>query len=125
MILNKWELPEKMSFVKRDRVLGSGLWAMAGLTVIILLTVLIVYNRVPPQVPFFYTRPWGEAQIANKQDLLIFAGGVLVTGLAGLLIILGLYKQDQTLSRLGIWCWAMGLFLAWLSVMTVWLRVGY
>lgn len=125
MILDEWKLPEKMGFVKRDRVLGSGLWAMAGLTAVILIAVLIVFNRVPPQVPFFYTRPWGKAQIVNKQDLLIFAGGILTTGLAGLLVSLGLYKRDQILSRLVIWCLVPGLFLALLSVVTIWLRVGH
>lgn len=125
MILNKWKLPERMSFVKRDQILRSGLWAMGGLTTVILVAVLIVFNRVPPQVPFLYTRPWGEAQIVSKQDLLIFVGGILITGLTGLLVSLGLYKRDQTLSRLVIWCLVTELFLALLSVITIWLRVGH
>lgn len=125
MILNRWKLWERMSFVKRDRVLENGLWTMAGLAAVILIAVLIVFNRVPPQVPFFYTRPWGEAQIVNKQDLLIFAGGILATGLAGILVSLGLYKQDQTLSRLVIWCLVTEMFLALLAVVTIWLRVGH
>lgn len=125
MISNKFRLLEKMSFIKRDRALGGGLWAVAGLTAIILMVVLVVFNRVPPQVPFFYTRPWGEARIINKQDLLVFGGGVLAAGFMALSISLGLYKRDQILSRMVVWCTATGLFLALLSVLTVWLRVGY
>ena len=125
MILNKWELSEKMSFVKRDRILGNGLWVMAGLTTVILVVVLIVFNRVPPQVPFFYTRPWGEAQIAKRQDLLIFGGGVLLTAFIGLFVSLELYKRDQILSRLVVWCLVTGLFLALLSMVTIWSKVGH
>lgn len=125
MLADKWKLTEKISFVKRDLVLGSGLRAMAGFMAIILIAIIIVFNRIPPEVPFFYTRPWGEAQIAKKQDLLIFGGGILITVCIGVFSSLGLYKRDPILSRLMIWCLVTGLFLVLLSVVTIWLKVGY
>ena len=125
MNLSKFKLPEAISFVNRDSVLGNGLKLAGGLILIVQLAVLIVFNRVPPQVPFFYTRPWGEAQIADKRVLLIFALASLLIGLIGLFFSIKLYKLDQVLSRLLIWCLVVGLFLALLSVITVWLRVGY
>lgn len=125
MNLTKRELSEKMGFVRRDWVLRNGLRAATGLAVVTLVTAGIVFSRVPPQVPLFYSRPWGEAQVVDKQGLLVFTAGVWAAVLAGLSVSLWLYERDRTLSRLVVWCLVTELFLAWLAVITVWLRVGY
>lgn len=33
--------------------------------VIVAAIVFFLYNRLPPQLPLFYSRPWGEAQLGD------------------------------------------------------------
>jgi hypothetical protein len=52
---------------------------------------LLVGHLLSPQVPLFYSRPWGEEQLATPQTLLLLPlGAVLVIffniGLAGFLL---------------------------------------
>lgn len=42
-------------------------------------TFLLKINTLPPQIPLFYTRPWGEEQLADFW--MIFLLPVLVNGL--------------------------------------------
>lgn len=34
------------------------------------LEVLIFWNKIPPQIPWFYSLPWGELQLMNKSGLI-------------------------------------------------------
>lgn len=36
-----------------------------------LATILILISRLPPQVPLFYSQPWGGSQLANKTSLFL------------------------------------------------------
>jgi len=50
-----------------------------------LLSFFAFFSRLPPQLPLFYSRPWGEEQLVEPLFLflpLIVAGGFLVLNLA-------------------------------------------
>ncbi|HUW21243.1 MAG TPA: hypothetical protein VMW41_01110 [Candidatus Bathyarchaeia archaeon] len=56
--------------------------SLASLCLIILTSLLIFYswNRLPPQIPLFYSRPWGEKQLASPLELWLlpaFSFGIL------------------------------------------------
>ncbi|MDD3532305.1 MAG: hypothetical protein PHR64_00545 [Candidatus Shapirobacteria bacterium] len=46
------------------------LFIALGLILIMLGLFFIFYQKLPPQVPLFYSRPWGEAQLASPWFLL-------------------------------------------------------
>lgn len=43
------------------------------------LLLLIFWNRLPPQVPFFYSRPWGEEQLGQPLFLWFFPLASLIS----------------------------------------------
>jgi len=38
---------------------------LLGADALMIITFLLRFNRLPPQLPFFYSRLWGEGQIAD------------------------------------------------------------
>lgn len=38
---------------------------LLGADVLMIATFLFKYNRLPPQIPLFYSSPWGENQLAD------------------------------------------------------------
>lgn len=49
---------------------GVGLWVVFG-------------RQMPPQIPLWYSQPWGESQLARPVDLLILPILAVGTGVAG------------------------------------------
>jgi len=48
----------------------TALFVALGLVLVMLGLFFVFYQKLPPQVPFFYSRPWGEAQLASSWLLL-------------------------------------------------------
>lgn len=44
------------------------------LIVVQLIVVVIIFPQLPPKVPLFYSRPWGNPQLANSTYLLLLPG---------------------------------------------------
>jgi hypothetical protein len=66
-------------------------------------TTLAFYNQMPPELPLFYSRPWGEEQLVNKQifSLIVFSNLILTIiniRLAGVF-----FKKIQILSQILVW----------------------
>ncbi len=38
------------------------------------LEILIFWNKIPPQIPWFYSLPWGESQLMYKSGLIWLLG---------------------------------------------------
>ena len=68
------------------------------LVTIILLVVL--YDRLPPQVPLFYSRPWGNDQLTYPLSLFLLPLGSLFWYLLTLLLISTHIYQYRVFSQL-------------------------
>lgn len=59
--------------------------------------------RLPPQVPFYYSRPWGEAQLATPYSLFILPGFCLASLLINSTLVVLLLGRKQFLSLCLMW----------------------
>lgn len=51
------------------------LYLGASVMVVLMLTVILVlWTRLPDEVPLFFSRPWGESRLANKPWLFMLPG---------------------------------------------------
>lgn len=58
--------------------------ATTGLTGALTAGLALTLGRfLPPQVPLYYTRPWGEEQLGKPWGLLILSGLALLAGIGG------------------------------------------
>lgn len=66
----------------------------------ITLLFLIFYNRLPDRLPLFYSLPWGETQLAAKQQFLLLPIMLVLTCLINSLIASQLHVAQVVLKRI-------------------------
>lgn len=71
-----------------------------GLTFLIL---AFLWLKLPPQLPLFYSRPWGEEQLVEKNGFLILPISCLVFVLINLRIASIYFKKEFLLSQILVW----------------------
>ena len=55
------------------------------------------YRLLPEKIPLFYTRPWGEEQLAQKQLFFLVSGLMLIFSLSNYCLTRFLSKKDDFL----------------------------
>ncbi|MBI2598703.1 hypothetical protein HYW40_00575 [Candidatus Curtissbacteria bacterium] len=60
--------------------------------------ILVSWSKLPPQVPLFYSRPWGEAMLAPTAGLWILPGLLLLIASINFFIISN-FSQNRFLAR--------------------------
>lgn len=58
------------------------------LAIIVAITIMILSGKLPPNLPLFYSLPWGENQLAKTHQLLIIPATFLCVALINLIIYL-------------------------------------
>ena len=64
------------------------------------LLIIIVWTFLPPQVPLFYTRPWGEEQLVHPANLFILPVLGLLVFLINLSILSFVPKEEKLISQI-------------------------
>lgn len=64
------------------------------------LLIIIVWTFLPPQVPLFYTRPWGEEQLVHPANLFILPGLGLLVSLINLFILSFVPKEEKLINQI-------------------------
>lgn len=65
-----------------------------------ILALLAVWRSLPPQVPLFYSRPWGEEQLASPQTLWLLPGLSLAVTLTNFFTNLILTQKQAPLRQI-------------------------
>lgn len=96
----------------------------AGLGLIIFQLILlgVSYPFLPPQVPLFYSRPWGEAQLAAPFQLFLLPGLSLAIWLVNGVLSNLIGKKEFFSSLLG-WGQLLANFFASMALIKILLRV--
>jgi len=94
---------EALSFLMAEPAVKKG--ARAGVAGVLLMVAVLLFawKRLPPEVPLFYSRPWGESQLAEKEWLWVLPGvgvGVLVLNLK---IASLFFKEEPFLIKGLVW----------------------
>lgn len=102
-------IPKKISqlkfFPSEDQSLREVLalkisFILVGLSFLIL---AFFWKKLPPKAPLFYTKPWGEEQLAKDYFLWLLPGLSLIFTLLNWQIANLLFKNQLFLSQLIIW----------------------
>lgn len=104
-----------------------GSWALRLATLCLFALVALaglVSQRVPPEIPLHFSRPWGVNQLVGRQSLWYLAIGGTAIALLHTLAAAAFFNTYKLLSRLVAWTGAFLLILLILVTVTVYLRVG-
>lgn len=94
---------EKFIKLIRDKSCHLGIKAFLLLFLFTFTLLLFTFNRLPPQLPLFYSRPWGEEQLATPSFLLLLPLGALVIGFLNIGMAGFLFEEFPFLARILIW----------------------
>lgn len=83
-----------------------------------------VYRNVPPEIPLFYSRPWGEPQLVPASILYWLAAGNIVVVSAHIFLAIKFHKNHRFLSQIVVWSGIYILAVVAISILTVYSRVG-
>ena len=83
---------------------------------------LVFWKKLPPEMPWFYSLPWGEGQLIGKEGVAIVMGGL--GGVIGLDIFFAkrLEKEDEFLAKMLLWgalATAGLVLLSWIKVLII------
>ena len=80
------------------------------------IVIAVFYYRLPPEIPFFYSLPWGEEQLAKNYYILFIPGFTLTIFLINFIFVLIISKKDIFLAQIILWSTC---FIAVLSLITL------
>lgn len=92
--------PKNNFFSLNDKILVTII--TFGLITVLLsvLSLIIKWQNLPPQVPLFYSKPWGNEQLAPKSFLWFLPVLAVVIWLLDLALIRTFLKNNEFLSRI-------------------------
>lgn len=90
----------QFSWRKLDKFLLLPLLFSLLTSVMIVLPLLIFYDKLPPTLPLFYSLSWGESQLVNKEQFFILPGTVLLVTLVNGLFSSQLHTSQFLLKRM-------------------------
>jgi hypothetical protein len=97
----------------------TGITLSFGFLIASLTFTTIFYHRLPPQIPLFYSRPWGQEQLAYKIwffILLLIYSSLLIINLRLASIF---FKKTPLLSDLLVWSTAVLGFLQFITIIRI------
>lgn len=97
MKITKTKLIQGRTLVPQEKTTKRLFWAGVASTTLALAVVLLSWQKLPPDVPLFYSRPWGEEQLANPVLILLPLG----LGTLALLVnlVFASLQEDSFLKR--------------------------
>ena len=105
-------LSEKIAF-------KSSIYISLVLNFLNLLLVLILQKNLPPQIPLFYSLPWGEEQLAPSIALLLLPLGIFLIALLNSFLIMASLSKYFLAAKILIWITVCLIFLTGVNLVKV------
>ncbi|MGI6278240.1 MAG: hypothetical protein ACOYJ8_00245 [Patescibacteria group bacterium] len=101
-----------------QKTVKLALFISLGLIFLMVGLFFVVYNKLPPQVPLFYSRPWGEAQLASPWLLLVLPALSFFISLLNF-ILSGLFFDRPFLVQVLMWASVVFSFLSFFTLFRI------
>lgn len=78
------------------------IWSLIVIIILLLLQFLAIaffYKYIPPQIPMFYSRPWGQEQLADKKFIFIFPLQLLLLLIVNYFLSAFFFLKEKLLSK--------------------------
>ncbi|NCN59068.1 hypothetical protein COW99_01150 [Candidatus Roizmanbacteria bacterium CG22_combo_CG10-13_8_21_14_all_38_20] len=88
-------------FIKQSPIKQSS-YAFLAMLVISIISLAAYWSKIPPQVPLYYSLPWGEQQLASPVELTLLPTLATNIFLTNLLLVYALVPNEKLLVRIGV-----------------------
>lgn len=87
----------------KDKSCNLGIKLFFLLLIFTFVFLLFTFHSSPPQIPLFYSRPWGEEQLSTAAVLFVLPLGVLLVGFINIGVAGFLFEEFPFLARILVW----------------------
>lgn len=63
----------------------------------------LFWPKIPPQLPLFYSRPWGREQLVSKNGFIVLPLSCLIFSLINLRMASFFFRKELLLSQILVW----------------------
>jgi hypothetical protein len=109
--------------IKNDSEIKPAVKLTFFLLAILFLTSLIFFWRLPPQIPLFYSRPWGDKQLSSPVFLFWLTGISLLVLIINSMVAIFVFNKEKLLSKMLFWINTLFIFLIDVAVLKVVLMI--
>ena len=94
---------DNLKLLWQDKVAGPGILLSLFILIFSFLFFIFKFSKLPPEVPLFYSRPWGQEQLALSWQLTILPFSALIFFVLDLLLASKFYSQYPLLAQILVW----------------------
>lgn len=81
--------------------------------------ILFNFNRLPMEIPLFYSRVWGQSQLAKTGYIYLPLAGVFLLGIFNFSLAVNFHQNDRVLSYLAAGASSLIAILAFLTTFNI------
>lgn len=96
-------IKEQVDALLKDRTSYLGIRLSIGLILLMLIINAVFWIKLPPQIPLFYSRPWGEDQLAGKNWIFFLTFICLFLIIMNFRLASLFYKNEILLAKILVW----------------------
>mgnify|MGYP001114459227 CR=1 FL=1 len=110
---------KRVSLLWKDKSSNLGIKFLVALMLLTGGYLLFANHRLPPEIPLFYFRPWGEEQLAAPYFLWVLLAGVLLISFLNSVVACFLFEEFPLLARILVWASVLVSFITSMTVFKV------
>jgi len=110
---------KKLFFVWRKKTSQTGIKLFFALLLLTFCFLILTISRLPPEIPLFYSRPWGEEQLASKYFLWFLLIGLSICALIDIILATLVSEKFPLLAQILIWTGVLILLMGSLTIIKI------
>lgn len=89
-----------LHLLKSNKFFSSAVLGTFFSSLIIFLSLLLLYSHLPTKLPLMYSLPWGPQQLISKQQILILPAIIILISLSNIILSFGLHSEQTFLKKI-------------------------
>lgn len=112
-------LKDNFNSLWQDKEAKASLRIALAILLFSLALLIFTWSKLPPQLPLFYSLPWGEEQLGQPILLLVPPIGCLLWGALNFFLAVFCFKQQPLASKILVWSTVILTFLSSLTLVKI------
>ncbi len=94
------QVQEQSERVWQDQVCGLGLRLILTMAIASTGGLAIFFRRLPPEVPLWFSQPWGQGQLTQPVWLWLLPGSLIIIGATATIVAGIVFREEKLLARI-------------------------
>ncbi len=119
-VLGKFSITdEAKTGLLRERLNAVVLVFCLVLTFSQVILIVVNWSKFPPQIPLFYSKPWGETMLASPSFVWLLPSLAFIFSLVNFIIAVFVHKVEKFIARVLVFASALVSFISFYAVLKI------